>query len=346
MSETKDKWLNNPTNVDPTRQSSPFPYFGGKGKVADLVWEALGNVKNYVEPFFGSGAVLLKRPHWKGETGPRLRETVNDKDGYVVNAWRGLAYRGRETVEYADHPVFEIDLHARHVKLVEASEHLLAGLGSDPEWCDPKLAGWWLAGFSAWIGRGFCSGVGPWGVKDGKFQKLGRGEGSVVRQIPYLTSAGTGQNGTRFNGYKFLMERMRWVRITCGDWTRIVKPSVTYKTTGKNGVTGVFLDPPYPPDDRAKLYRHDEDDTWHNTWEWALENGHRENMRICVAGYIPDDMCEEAMSLGWRIHQWKAHGGFGNQSEGENKNRSRERLAFSPHCIEVDKCQDESQSLL
>ena len=28
---------------------APFPYFGGKSRAADQVWEALGEVKNYVE---------------------------------------------------------------------------------------------------------------------------------------------------------------------------------------------------------------------------------------------------------------------------------------------------------
>lgn len=40
---------------------APFPYFGGKSKVAPLIWERFGVVSNYVEPFFGSGAVLLAR---------------------------------------------------------------------------------------------------------------------------------------------------------------------------------------------------------------------------------------------------------------------------------------------
>jgi DNA adenine methylase len=38
---------------------APFPWFGGKRKVASLVWARFGEVVNYVEPFFGSGAVLL-----------------------------------------------------------------------------------------------------------------------------------------------------------------------------------------------------------------------------------------------------------------------------------------------
>jgi DNA adenine methylase len=43
--------------VKPLR--APFPWFGGKSRAAHLVWAAFGDVPNYVEPFFGSGAVLL-----------------------------------------------------------------------------------------------------------------------------------------------------------------------------------------------------------------------------------------------------------------------------------------------
>lgn len=38
---------------------SPYPWFGGKLTVASLVWSRFGNVRNYCEPFYGSGAVLL-----------------------------------------------------------------------------------------------------------------------------------------------------------------------------------------------------------------------------------------------------------------------------------------------
>src|SRR5208283_3571102 len=56
---------------------APFPWFGGKSRAASLVWDRFGNVPNYVEPFFGSGAVLLNRPH-----APHT-ETVNDLDCLV-----------------------------------------------------------------------------------------------------------------------------------------------------------------------------------------------------------------------------------------------------------------------
>lgn len=55
--------------------NAPFPYFGGKSRVADLVWSRFGDVKNYVEPFCGSCAVLLKRPEEQWRAGRIETET-------------------------------------------------------------------------------------------------------------------------------------------------------------------------------------------------------------------------------------------------------------------------------
>ena len=66
---------------------APFVWFGGKRRVAPQVWEALGDVDNYVEPFAGSLAVLLGRPHDLSD-GQRRAETVNDADGMLANFWR------------------------------------------------------------------------------------------------------------------------------------------------------------------------------------------------------------------------------------------------------------------
>ena len=60
------------------------PYFGGKRRAAAEVWAALGNVSRYVEPFLGSGAVLLASPHRP------LSELVNDRDHHIANLWRSL----------------------------------------------------------------------------------------------------------------------------------------------------------------------------------------------------------------------------------------------------------------
>ncbi len=31
--------------------AAPFPYFGGKSRACETVWDAFGTVDNYVEPF-------------------------------------------------------------------------------------------------------------------------------------------------------------------------------------------------------------------------------------------------------------------------------------------------------
>lgn len=62
---------------------APFPWFGGKRDIAAHVRRQFGGITNYVEPFFGSGAVLLGGP-------PVRTETVNDADGLLVNAWRAM----------------------------------------------------------------------------------------------------------------------------------------------------------------------------------------------------------------------------------------------------------------
>ena len=60
---------------------APFPWFGGKSKAAPLIWSRLGaDCGNYIEPFFGSGAVWHGRP-----AAFRGWATVNDLDGNLAN---------------------------------------------------------------------------------------------------------------------------------------------------------------------------------------------------------------------------------------------------------------------
>ena len=88
---------------------APFPYFGGKSKVAADIWRAIGQPKHYIEPFFGSGAVLLARPNYKDG----MVETVNDKDGFIANVWRALQHNPDEVAKWCDWPVNHADLSAR-----------------------------------------------------------------------------------------------------------------------------------------------------------------------------------------------------------------------------------------
>lgn len=172
---------------------SPYPYFGGKATVARIIWQRFGDVPNYVEPFFGSGAVLLSRPVEHLQR-PRT-ETVNDKDGMIANFWRAVKYAAESVAEYADWPVNENDLHARHVWLVGQKESLAARLEGCPEYFDAKIAGWWVWGASCWLGSGFCSGKGGWSVVDGELIKVANGA-EVSWRLPRIGNAATGVHRT------------------------------------------------------------------------------------------------------------------------------------------------------
>ncbi len=87
---------------------APFPYFGGKSRVALEVWRRFGDPKNYIEPFCGSCAVLLARP-----SEPKI-ETVNDMDGLLTNFWRAVRAEPDAVADLMNWPVNEIDLEARH----------------------------------------------------------------------------------------------------------------------------------------------------------------------------------------------------------------------------------------
>ncbi len=174
--------------VEP-KLKAPFPWFGGKSRVADVVWQRFGDVRNYVEPFFGSGAVLFGRP--SDHTG--YIETANDLDGFVANAWRSIANDPDGTAIHADNPVNENDLHARHSWLTAQRKSLSKKLEGNPDFYDAKIAGYWIWGVSVWIGGHFASGNGPWNVVDGELVKSDAGRG-VKRQRPHLVGSGQGVN--------------------------------------------------------------------------------------------------------------------------------------------------------
>lgn len=304
----------------------PFIYFGGKSRVADVVWAAIGDVKNYVEPFFGSGAVLFLRPQ------PGQIETVNDADGFVANFWRALQRDLDGVATHADNPVNEADLHARHLWLLGQRDRITERLMGDPDFYDAKVAGWWVWGINCWIGSGWCSGRGPWQSVDGVMTNTRATDGGIWRQRPHLGDAGQGVNrsGDLRDYLGWFADRLENVRVCCGDWQRVCGPSVTFK----HGLTGVFLDPPYA--DTAgrdsDLYAVDCEQVAHRVREWAIEHGKRDDMRIVLAGYEG----EHDMPPEWRVHEWSTAGGFGRQADVDSPgrvNRHRERLWFSPACL-------------
>jgi len=174
---------------------SPFIWFGGKRRVANQVWSAIGDVDNFVEPFAGSLAVLLGRPSWhQGRA-----ETVNDADYQLANFWRALSHDPEAVARWADWPVNEADLFARHLWLVNEGRRRIASIEADPDFYDAKVAGWWVWGINAWIGSGWCSGKGPWTLAvgdhaDGEDTDSGTAGQGVNRKRPHLGDAGRGVN--------------------------------------------------------------------------------------------------------------------------------------------------------
>jgi hypothetical protein len=318
----------------------PFPYFGGKSKVAPAVWQRFGNVPNDVEPFAGSLAVLLNRPHE-----PKT-ETVNDLDCYIANFWRALQCDPDEVARWADWPVNEADLHARHNWLLNRAE-FRQQMHHDPDYYDAKIAGWWVWGICQWIGSGWCA---EDYYDDNGSQKrphlgnAGQGVHRPSQKLPHLggRSNGGGQginrnsNGDIHAYMQSLADRLRRVRVCCGDWSRVLGDSVTHK----HGLTAVFLDPPYSHDLRDNTLYGREDDCAADVRAWAIENGNNPLLRIALCGYAD----EHAMPDSWECYRWKTSGGYGSQGNGAGRdNANRECIWFNPACISQCKAK---QSLL
>ena len=317
--------------------AAPFPYFGGKRRATPAIWRALGDPSGYVEPFAGSAAVLLARPGFKG----RRVETINDADGWLVNVWRALQLSPHETAAHAFGPVAEIDYHARLAWLQERrTPDLVAWLEGDPEAHDPKAAGWWLYVVACGIGDPF--GPGPWRVIDGKLTDirklphLGDAGQGVNRKLPHLGNAGQGVNrklpdlgnagqGALIAYFDKLARRLHRVRITCGSWERVVKPSVVRSGTGGDGARALFLDPPYATS--GDLYAATSEGISDEVRDWCTTNTN--DMRVVLCGY--DTEHDALLDHGWEVIDGKAGSGAGYSTN--SANGRRERLWLSPDCI-------------
>lgn len=297
--------------------------------MASLVWEALGQPGHYIEPFFGSGAVLLARPNWN----PAMTETVNDKDGFIANVWRSIQFSPEETAKWCDWPVNHADLVSRKAELLQNEEKLLEGLISDPKWHDPVLAGYWIWAASCWIGSGLTT-------PSKRLQRphlTDTGQG-VHSKRPHINDTGAGihrksKRGTIYDWFDQLSYRLRRVRVVCGEWFRVCGGNWQESHWDS---AGFFLDPPYAIEDRdSQLYHQDSMDMAHSVREWCKRKGAKKNVRIVLAGY---DEHEELLEHGWTKEVWRTSGGYGNtarKKESEKsgiKNKTREVLYLSPHC--------------
>ena len=307
-------------------------------------------------------------------------ETVNDKDAYLSNFWRALRADPQGVAQWADWPVNEVDLHARHLWLVNTGKERVERLLTDPDYYDVKVAGWWVWGICQWIGSGWCThpelkqrphlstdgqgyqtprqipylaghgqgvhqpshqlphlGDGGRGVHRAPHRKrphlmhAGKGDGRPSLQLPMLSAAGRGIHRPAateglYAYFDALSERLRRVRVCCGDWTRVLGPSVTEKL----GITAILLDPPYSDAARdGELYAQEDLTVAHAVREWAIANGDNPKLRIALCGYES----EHEMPDSWECVAWKAAGGYGSQNRNGYTNGARERIWFNKSCL-------------
>jgi hypothetical protein len=375
------------------RLKAPFPYFGGKGRVARLVWARLGHPDSYIEPFCGSAAVLLARPDpprtetindpscllsnfdraahpERGDPGAVadvVSEVISDADAYLANAWRSIQHAPEDTARWADAMVDECYLHAVHKWLVlgEEAAAFRRRMRQDPDYYDPRRAGRWLYGLCAWIGGGWCQAPEdrheggrvwtntenvPWqgkGVHAKRPCLDGGSRGCLAGSNgrPQLADAYARGRGVHANDdaatcaerrawllgwFGRLRDRLRTVRVCCGDWLRVCGSE---SVTTRLGTTGIFLDPPYGEDAGrdGSLYATDSLTVAADVRAYCLERGGNPAVRIALCGYESEGH-EVLEQHGWTVLAWKAAGGYGNRSAKGKENAHRERIWFSPHC--------------
>jgi DNA adenine methylase len=304
--------------------NSPFPYFGGKRKVAAAVWARLGSPAQYIEPFCGSAAVLLACPR------PAALEVVCDGSGFIANFWRAVKHQPAAVAEWADYPVSHIDLGARHGWLMAQRDRIGAGM-QDPDWSgDAKVAGWWLWGQCCWIGSGWCDWFGqiPHASDAGMgVQAIGQiphassaGMGvQAIGQIPHASSAGMGADAlltscgrTAWAWLHRIADRLERVRVVHGDWSRCLNNHFG------GDDTAVFLDPPY----RSYEALYGKAGAVADAVEaWARENEH---LRIALCGHQGDYALDGWDAVGWSRGRLTYSGGQTTDSE---------CVWYSPACL-------------
>lgn len=312
-----------------TALTLPVPWYGGKRRAAPLIWAALGDPGHYVEPFAGSAAVLLGRP---AEHVGAL-ETLNDLDGMIANALRAIRSSPAEVAEYCSVPLVEVDVHARLAWLHDRSRDpdWVAWLEGDPDHSDARAAGWWLYVTAASIDYPLGS-TGSWRRADGHLRFLPGARG-CKRLIPSVGSAGRGIFSQRLSEagaldrlMTRLAARLRHVRITCGDWRRVLAPALLRPGVRRGGeaVTAVLLDPPYAVS--GDIYAQGDATVSAAVRAWCLTAD--PELRIVICGY--DTEHDELLAHGWTVIEGRAGRGAGRSTRSDNGRR--ERLWLSPAC--------------
>lgn len=126
----------------PLRQRAILRYPGAKWRIADFILRHMPQHHSYLEPFFGSGAVLFRKQ-------PSAIETVNDINGDIVNLFRVVQEQADVLADYVAgipyaRQVYEVSLHGNPTSsdVKRAARFLILAWQSYGSRADGKNCGW------------------------------------------------------------------------------------------------------------------------------------------------------------------------------------------------------------
>ena len=254
-----------------------------------------------------------------------------DLDGLLCNFWRALRADPEAVAYWAAWPTIHQDLTARHTWLRQWRAEHVHKVETDPDFYDPKVAGWWVWGLSNWIGGGWCTGKfsdkrplsnqgqggataqGVQAQRGGQGQRphvntLHPGQGVQAQRVGFQGSPDHVLTGDILDGSRWqlwfaaLAKRLERVVVLNRSWESAVTPSLLQQTpSAPKPPVGIFLDPPYLTHDRDNtIYQGDEqaDDVARKALAWAVEHGDKYRIAYaCGAAHfdVPDGW--EAQSL-------------------------------------------------
>ena len=231
---------------------------------------------------------------------------------------------------------------------------LTAKITANPEYCDPKLAAWYLYGNNAYLGGGFGQVEGTWIEVDGELvdrRVAGSKDQGLCRQVPGTTDQGLcrkvpgttdrglcgkvpdsntrGLKSKGSNDKDHLQDwagRLKGVEIYCSNWKSMVSDAAL--RLNKAHVPVFFFDPPYATEvcnDQASqksLYWTPEPYDPSKLLEWCRSNQVR---RIVLCGY--KDEHDGLLADGWSKESWDANSAYNTGSS-----KGKESLWISPGC--------------
>lgn len=267
--------------------AAPFPWPGNKTKVADIIVSRLlqrGPVRQYIEPFAGGLAVMLRVP-------TDVYRLAGDFDGVLVNLWRAIQADPEAVADAADIQVSGAALVAAHRELAAREGPLLGMLAADLNAYDARAAGLRL----------YCMGA---QIKHSDIPTDPDRAGIHTIIGHHLAS---GRRPTTANLAR-IRDALRGAKLLHGDW----RSTLTTACFGSRSPASiaVLLDPPYSEGDGA--YRHcssaGEPSIAQAAAQWAREHP---DMRVALCG-APG----EHEMPGWETYEW-SRGGRAGQGRGE-----------------------------